>query len=551
MSTVGSKSSLGSVASLENVLFDYPEADIILRSCDSYEFRVLNLYIVHSSPILGEKVLVSPNSQPSSPDTLAEEHVGRDPDVDGLPVVSLPMSGAILYSLLTYVFPVSPVLPHTVEQTMELLSVAQEYEMGVVLTHIRRHIALQTPSFIQEETAFLVYSLAQKYGLRTEALQAAKSTLSFSNLTIKDLYLEGELDMMPGASLHELWKYHQRVRSQLKSDLEEFATSRAHKILGNSTCGSLTESGVPSWLYDFIATIGTDPVPLASLDLTNFHVHMAAHIQALSHQGGGGCPSCANTRRETIRMFWEALTTAVDRSMAKAEMSFALVAEGGKIDDQVKSSSETHPPLQYSDMFDADVILQSSDLVKFRVHRGVLVTSSPFFRDMFSLPQPSNDASAGAGELPILPVPESAAVLNSLISMLYPVPPEIPKSNDAILALLSASQKYDMVTVQSSIRAEASRSAWLSLPQAEAFRMYAIACSRRLIPEMEIAARLTLDYPLTFESLGGALRSFEGWALRDLADFRTRCTRNLSSNYCRPWTSKTGPPKSGRVVLRP
>jgi hypothetical protein len=76
---------------------------------------------------------------------------------------------------------------------------------------------------------------------------------------------------------------------------------------------------------------------------------------------------------------------------------------------------------------------------------------------MFSLPQPSNDESAG--ELPIVPVPEDATVLNSLVSMLYPVPPEIPKSYDAILALLSAAQKYDMVTVQSSIRAEASRRA--------------------------------------------------------------------------------------------
>jgi hypothetical protein len=194
-------------------------------------------------------------------------------------------------------------------------------------------------------------------------------------------------------------------------------------------------------------------------------------------------------------------------------------------------------------MPNADVILQSSDLVKFRVHRGVLVTSSPFFRDMFSLPQLSNDGPAGPGELPILPVPESAAVLNSLISMLYPVPPEIPKSNDAILALLSAAQKYDMVTVQSSIRAEASRSAWLSLPQAQAFRMYAIACSRRLIPEMEISARLTLDYPLTFESLGGALRSFEGWALRDLADFRTRCTRVLSSQLLQVLDTEDGPSK--------
>ncbi|KAI0289283.1 hypothetical protein BC826DRAFT_867264, partial [Russula brevipes] len=135
----------------------------------------------------------------------------------------------------------------------------------------------------------------------------------------------------------------------------------------------------------------------------------------------------------------------------------------------------------------ADVTLQSSDLVKFNVHKAVLATSSPFFCDMFSLPQPSNDEPAD--ELPTVPVPEDAAVLNSLISMLYPVPPEIPKSNDAILALLSAAQKYDMVTVQSSIRAEASRRALLSPPHANAFRMYAIACSRGLIPEMESAAR--------------------------------------------------------------
>jgi hypothetical protein len=557
MSTVGSKSSPSdSVTPLENLLFDYPEADIIIRSCDSYEFRVLKLYIVHSSPVLGKKVSASPNSQPSSPDISAEAHVERDANVDGLPVVSLPVSGAIICSLLTYVFPVSPVLPQTVEQTMELLSVAREYEMDVVLTQIRHNIALQTPSFIREETAFLVYSLAQKYGLRTEALQAAKSTLSFSNFTIENLHFKGKLDMMPGASLHELWKYHKRVRSKLKSFIEEFMTSHARWILGNSFCGSLT-NGVPSWLHRYIATIKTAPVPLPSLGLTKLYVHMVAHIQTLNHKGGGGCSSCANIPGEKIHRFWEVLTTAVDRNIAEvrgtdvailgrvpeglqAEIDFALIVEGGQANDQTESSSEPHPP-EYSDMFNADVILQSSDLVKFRVHKAVLAMSSPFFRDMFSLPQPSNDEPAG--ELPIVSVSEDAAVLNSLISMLYPVPPEIPKSNDAILALLSAAQKYDMVVVQSSIRAEASRRAWSSLPQAEAFRMYAIACSRGLIPEMETAARLTLDYSLTFESLGGALRFFGGWALRDLADFRTRCARNISSQLLQVLDIEDGPSK--------
>jgi len=43
-----------------------------------------------------------------------------------------------------------------------------------------------------------------------------------------------------------------------------------------------------------------------------------------------------------------------------------------------------------------------------------------------------------------------------------------------------------------------------------------------------MAARLTLGHPLTFESLGDALRLFEGCALRDLADFRLRSIRKFS-----------------------
>ena len=180
-------------------------------------------------------------------------------------------------------------------------------------------------------------------------------------------------------------------------------------------------------------------------------------------------------------------------------------------------------------MPNADVILQSSNLVRFRVHKLVLVTSSPFFGDMFSLPQPPSDPAPD--ELPIVCLSENTEVLNSLISMLYPVPPEIPDSSDNILALLAAAAKYDMDAAQSSIRAEVSRRGLLSPSGAEAFRMYAIACSKGLIPEVATAARLTLGYPLTFESLGDALRLFEGWALRDLADFRLRSIHSFSTNW--------------------
>jgi hypothetical protein len=178
-------------------------------------------------------------------------------------------------------------------------------------------------------------------------------------------------------------------------------------------------------------------------------------------------------------------------------------------------------------MPEADIVLQSSDLVNFHVHRSVLVASSPFFRDMFSLPQPRNDAVPDA--LPVVHLSEDAEALNSLISMLYPVTPEIPRHVEGILTLLATATKYDMDTVQSFIRAEDSPKKVLSSPGG-VFHVYAVAYSKGLLPEMATAARDILACPLTFEKLGYSLRSFDGRALRDLAHFRLRSIDNFSSN---------------------
>jgi hypothetical protein len=84
-----------------------------------------------------------------------------------------------------------------------------------------------------------------------------------------------------------------------------------------------------------------------------------------------------------------------------------------------------------------------------------------------------------------------------------------------------------MASVQTFIRTEVSRGAPPVPKGAEAFRTYAIASANELIPEMENAARLTLDHPMTFGILGEGLRSFEGRALRDLVNFRRRCKEHL------------------------
>jgi hypothetical protein len=178
-------------------------------------------------------------------------------------------------------------------------------------------------------------------------------------------------------------------------------------------------------------------------------------------------------------------------------------------------------------MESADVVLVSSDDVQFHVHKSILSMSSAFFRDMFSLPQPTD--SEFIDGLPAVRLSERAEVLHDLVTLLYPIPSVIPDDYDKALALLAVSHKYDMAAIQSSVRAEMKSRDLRPLTSAAIFRAYGFASAKGLTQEMESAARLTLDFPMTFESMGDELATFGGWALRDLARYRKRCRDSLVS----------------------
>ena len=85
---------------LDEILdFNYPGSDIVLRSCDSHNFRLPKLYIVICSPVLRNRIQSVSNSS-NVPNGEEQE--------PPLPVVKLPESKATLYSLLTFIFPVTP-----------------------------------------------------------------------------------------------------------------------------------------------------------------------------------------------------------------------------------------------------------------------------------------------------------------------------------------------------------------------------------------------------------------------------------------------------------
>ena len=208
--------------------------------------------------------------------------------------------------------------------------------------------------------------------------------------------------------------------------------------------------------------------------------------------------------------------------LPQAESELSIVATETSLRNPPAVSSSLPECL---DMSEADVIVRASDLTTFPVHKLVLASSSPIFRDMFTLPWPQNNEMVNG--LPVVDVSEDAELVRCLITILYPIPSEMPGSYDRALDLLAAAQKYDMDAVQSSIRAEVTSRPPPALDGAQVFRAYAIASRNGLTQEKDKITRLTLDQPMTFEHLGDELRLFEGRALSELAHFRKSCRDNL------------------------
>jgi hypothetical protein len=312
---------------------DYPDVDIILRSSDSRDFRVLKLFIIKSSPVL-DKLIQATSDLPATT-------IPTDTETP-LPVVHLSESGAILHNLLTFMLPVPPVLPPSVEKTLELLSVAQKYEMSHVLVHIRGSISLQNPPLICKSNVLHVYSLAQKYGLRQEVVQAARLTLK-STLTIENL--EGELDVMPGDHLHELWRYHTRLRGKLVSNIVGFKESDAFRAL-DLNCPDLLSYGIPKWIDDYIystAFISSSP------NLFEFQSALAWHVSARDNKTQGNrCSFCTRLPEETKDKLWTALTTFVHANMEQVSKAhvFHVVYDSNsyRLNQHSPSPGEIRPP---------------------------------------------------------------------------------------------------------------------------------------------------------------------------------------------------------------
>ena len=137
---------------------------------------------------------------------------------------------------------------------------------------------------------------------------------------------------------------------------------------------------------------------------------------------------------------------------------------------------------------DGDIILRAGpDLDSkhdFCVHKLILSLASPVFKDMFTFPQPPDQALGEGHRLPIVDIPESPKVIDTILRLIYPgvEPPKIANV-PTLTALLSAADKYNITSIYPVLRDALEA----RLSRHSSFEVYVVAC-RFGFPEVAKAA---------------------------------------------------------------
>ena len=116
-------------------------------------------------------------SSPFFKDLLSLPQPSDSEIVDGLPVVELPEDAGLLNSLISFLYPITPVIPDTYQKAFALLAVCQKYEMDSVQSVIRAMIKAETIPAPVKADGFSAYAIASGLGLLQEAEDAARLTL--------------------------------------------------------------------------------------------------------------------------------------------------------------------------------------------------------------------------------------------------------------------------------------------------------------------------------------------------------------------------------------
>ena len=197
-----------------------------------------------------------------------------------------------------------------------------------------------------------------------------------------------------------------------------------------------------------------------------------------------------------------------------------------------RTSTTTTPATAFGPLFgdaNADAILQSSDEVDFFVYRDMLSTSSPIFKTMFTLPQPT-DVSETEKKRPTIKLTEDSKTIAALLTYIYREPlvsaTTEPESLDEMIDALVAAKKYDMAAVSQRVGRKFADS---KVVQDNPIVAFCAAYTHELGEAARVAAKASLKYRMNLDNIADKLRYVDGSAFYRLYKFHRTCSTTAAA----------------------
>jgi len=168
------------------------------------------------------------------------------------------------------------------------------------------------------------------------------------------------------------------------------------------------------------------------------------------------------------------------------------------------------------DAIDADVVLRTTDGEDLRVYRRILQESSPFFSDLFSLPQPQSEIKA---DTPVIDVDEQAVLMKTLLLLVYPGEEPIIGTLIELSALVAVAMKYQMVRAVATLRRLLISPRFV---ENHPTQVYAIACRHDFEEEARIASKYTLNINILDCPLSDDLKYITAFSYHRLLDLHRK-----------------------------
>lgn len=295
--------------------FLHAKADIILRSCDGVDFRVITFFLKLAS---------------SSFDSFIEKAAQSDQIEGDLPIVSVEENHRVLDIWLRFCYPSTlaedPPL-HELEDIIPVLEAARKYSLKPLEHKVRQ--ALQSR---MEKEPLRCFALAMRAQLNIEATLAAGYTLRQSLIPVR----VPEIDLITAKELLALLTYHQRCGVSVQSlgvDLSwiingyfSFNATGYQWIIGGS-CGC--ESGSRfllngqrplKWWSDYM-----EQSLMSLYDKPSGHTVLMGVGDTVRDVRVTGCSYCCSNILVNMTGFAELFSKKVDMLTAKVDLDMELL----------------------------------------------------------------------------------------------------------------------------------------------------------------------------------------------------------------------------------